>query len=79
MSRAPQNIRDYLTNYSKYLTPTTVPTLARAITTRNSQKIGDALQRTREFIPWSHANRSDPEPGHLPQREKFATQGVKNN
>ena len=34
-------------------------------------------QRKREYVPWSHANRSDPDPGHLTQREKVATQRFK--
>ena len=58
MSRAPQNIRNYFTNYSNCLTPTTVPTIAKAYTSGNGQKIGDALQRAREFIPWNYSNKS---------------------
>ena len=65
------------THYSKCLTPTAPPNLARAITIRNSQNIGDTLQRVLEFIPWSHVNRSDPALGYLPQREKFSTRRVK--
>ena len=58
LSRAPQNIRNYFTNYSKYLTPTTVPTMTKAYTSGNSQKIGNALRRAREFILWNHSNKS---------------------
>ena len=38
--------------------PTTFPTIAKAYTRGNSQKIGDSLRKSREFVPWNHANKS---------------------
>ena len=60
MRKVPQNIRNYFINYTKRLTPTSVPSLARAKAGTNSQKIGDAIRRSREFIQKSKANGSDP-------------------
>ena len=36
-------------------------------------------QRKREYVPWSHANRSDPDPGHLTRRENVATERIEND
>ena len=58
LGKAPQHIRNYFTNYSKCLTPTTVSIITRAIKATNSQKSGDALHRARDFIPCGHVNKS---------------------
>ena len=59
MRRVPQNIRNYFTNYTKHLTPSTVP--------MDSKQLGDALRNARNQPVSSQKSNRDENDGRRVQ------------